>query len=158
MPYLPLSHPAPSVPHVVCRDGYYWGDRRASGSPFPCRVVELRALTVQQVSGTYEGDAQSRAQALSGLTEGQRAALYPTACACGRNHWVNPANLVRAWGNIAPGARPACAGLAADAYIRIGAVGRTEMGEQGRQEAQVLAASAAGMRSTSEPRSSRSRV
>lgn len=149
MPYLPLSHPAPSVPHVVCKDGFYWGDRRASGSPFPCRTVELRALLVTQVAATYEGDAQSRAEALAGLTEGQRAQLYPSACVCGRSHWANVANLVRAWSQIAPSAREACVGLAADAYIRIAAV-------RGGPEAQISAAAVAGMRTTPAPRSSRS--
>lgn len=147
MPYLPLSQPAPSIGHVVCRDGYYWGDRRASGSAFPCGVVELRGLSIEQVSATYEGDAQSRAEALTRLTEGQRAALYPVACrVCGRNHWSNPANLVRAWSAIDPAARAACVGLAADAYIRIG-------GMRGGLDEQVHAALVAGMRSA--PRSSR---
>jgi hypothetical protein len=124
MPFVGLSEPVPSVPVVICRDGYYWsGSRTRRRQGFPCATVEVRSLTVDQVAATYEGEAQQRAAALAALTDGQRVALYPSRCPeCEQNHAINVANLLRAWSAIHPAAREACARLPTQAYIAVAAV------------------------------------
>jgi hypothetical protein len=146
MPFLPASSRAPMVAHVACADGFYWALSRTSRrGGFPCATVEARSLSVAQVAATYEGDAQTRAEALAGLREGERLALYPRACAgCGQDHSINAASLVRAWRSISASARIACQGLAVGAYLKIAAV-RGDTPDQ-TAELQVLAAMAAGMR------------
>lgn len=144
MPFSPLANGPPSVPHVVCRDGYYWAHgRTARGAGFPCAKVEARALTVAQVAATYEGDAQSRAAALASLTDGTRLALYPAKCDCGRDHAINVANLVRAYRTIAVSARPACVGLASHTYLKVAAIKANTPDETA--QAQAMAAIAGRM-------------
>ncbi len=161
MPSSPLSS-RPQLPHVVCKDGCFWALGRTTRGPFPCRTVEVRSLSVQQVQATYEGDAQSRAEQLAALTPGERAALYPSSCSCGQNHWTAAANLVRAWSQIDEGVRPACSGLSTKSYLAIGAIRHTDPLEAAR--AQGLAASAAaangapGIPGERPPRSNRLRA
>ncbi len=144
MPSLPPHGPPPTVPHIVCKDGFYWALGRTRRGPFPCKTAELRTRTVVEVAATYEGDAQSRAQALAELTEGERLLLYPQSCICGQNHLTNVANLVRAWQSIDAGVRPACGALATQSYIKIAAVRGDTPEDTAR--AQALAASSAALR------------
>lgn len=144
MPYVRLEDGRPTHACVGCRDGYYWGDPRTTRKGlFPCANIELRSVTVAVVAATYEGAAQSRAEALCLLTEAQRALLYPAACpACGRNHAINTGSLVRAYRQIVPELRKLCTDLPIQDYLRLAAVRGARPEEVHAAQLQFLAEAA----------------
>jgi len=126
---------APTTPHFVCIDGYWWHDDPDRQPCFSGRIY----ATMAQVEACFVGRTLARAEAVAALAPGARFKLFPIGCACGADHSKLASNLLRAHAQIAPAVKEQIASLNAVQIIRIAAVQRDTPDETERAQAERAA-------------------